>query len=88
MRWDLLTLKFQTNLEIGGSENRHIGDVAIAGTGQQAIARGAMTEAVAQLRKGLDLLSSVLDGVARHELELDITLGQALMAAKGLAALG
>jgi predicted ATPase len=47
-----------------------------------------MTEAVAQLRKGLDLLSSVLDGVARHELELDlqITLGQALMAAKGLAA--
>ena len=58
--------------------------------GQQAIARRAMTEAVAQLRKGLDLLSSVLDGVARHELELDlpITLAQALMAAKGLAALG
>jgi hypothetical protein len=48
-----------------------------------------MTEAVAQLRKGLDLLSSGLDRVARHELELDlqITLAQALMAANGLAAL-
>jgi predicted ATPase len=30
--------------------------------GQQAIARGAMAEAVAQLRKGLDLLSGAPDG--------------------------
>ena len=56
--------------------------------GQQSIARCAMTEAVAQLRKGLDLLSSIPDGAARQEqeLELQITLGHALMAAKGLAA--
>jgi predicted ATPase len=47
-----------------------------------------MTEAVAQLRKGLDLLSSIPDGTARqeHELDLQIALGHALMAAKGLAA--
>jgi class 3 adenylate cyclase/predicted ATPase len=56
--------------------------------GQQSISRSAMTEAVAQLRKGLDLLSGISDGTARQEQELDfqITLGQALMAAKGLAA--
>ena len=56
--------------------------------GQQSIARCAMTEAVAQLRKGLDLLSSIADETARREQELDlqITLGPALMAAKGLAA--
>ena len=56
--------------------------------GQQSISRCAMTEAVAQLRKGLDLLSSIPDGAARQEQELDlqITLGHALMAAKGLAA--
>jgi hypothetical protein len=47
-----------------------------------------MTEAMAQLRKGLDLLSGVPDGTARQEQELDlqIALGHALMAAKGLAA--
>jgi predicted ATPase len=56
--------------------------------GQQSIARCAMTEAVAQLRKGLDLLSSMPDGTGRQEQELDlqIALGQALMAAKGHAA--
>jgi hypothetical protein len=56
--------------------------------GQQSIARSAMIEAVAQLRKGLDLLPSIPDGTARQEQELDlqITLGPALMAAKGLAA--
>jgi predicted ATPase len=45
--------------------------------GRQAIARCAMTEAVAQLRKGLDLLSSAPDGAARQEQELNlqITLG-------------
>jgi hypothetical protein len=35
--------------------------------GQLAIARGAMTEAVAQLQKGLDLLSVVPDRAARRE---------------------
>jgi predicted ATPase len=56
--------------------------------GQQAIGRAAMTEAVAQLRKGLDLLSSVPDSTARQEQELDlqIALGNALIATKGYAA--
>ena len=56
--------------------------------GQQAIARWAMTEAVAQLRKGLNLLSGMPDDVARQEQELDlqIKLGHALSAAKGYAA--
>jgi hypothetical protein len=56
--------------------------------GQQAIARAAMTEAVAQLRKGLDLLSSVPNSTARQEQELDlqIALGNALIATKGYAA--
>jgi predicted ATPase len=56
--------------------------------GQQAIARGAMAEAVAQLRKGLDLLSGVPDGAARQEQELNlqITTGQALLATKGYSA--
>src|SRR5205085_163136 len=37
--------------------------------GQQSIARWAMTEGVAQLRKGLDVLSGVPDGAARQEQE-------------------
>src|ERR1700730_15234379 len=40
-------------------------------TGQQAVARGALTEAVAQLRKGLDLLSGVADSAASQERELN-----------------
>ena len=53
--------------------------------GQQAITRWAMTEAVALLRKGLDLLSGVPDGAARQDQELDlqIALGHALIATKG-----
>ena len=53
--------------------------------GQQALARSAMTEAVAQLQKGLDLLKSMPDNPARQQQELDlrITLGQALTATKG-----
>jgi class 3 adenylate cyclase/predicted ATPase len=56
--------------------------------GEQAITRGAMTESVTQLRKGLDLLSGVVDGAARQEQEfnLQITLGHALLAAKGYSA--
>jgi class 3 adenylate cyclase/predicted ATPase len=56
--------------------------------GQQAIARAAMREAVAQLRKGLDLVSDLTDSSAREEQELDlqIALGNALMATKGYAA--
>jgi predicted ATPase len=56
--------------------------------GRQAIARGAMIEAVAQVRKGLDLLPRVSDGGARweQELNLQITLGQALIVTKGYSA--
>jgi predicted ATPase len=56
--------------------------------GRQAIACGAMTEALAQLRKGLDLLSAMPDGVARQEreLELQIALGSALIATNGYGA--
>jgi tetratricopeptide (TPR) repeat protein len=57
--------------------------------GQQAIARGTMTEAVALLRKGLDILAGLPDAAVRQEQELDlqIALGHALDATKGLAAL-
>jgi class 3 adenylate cyclase/predicted ATPase len=56
--------------------------------GQQSIARWAITEAVAQLRKGLDLLSQLPIDTWRltQELELLITLGNALLATKGYAA--
>jgi predicted ATPase len=52
---------------------------------QQAIARWALTEAVAQLRKGLDLLFGVPDSAARQEQELDlqISLGHALLTTEG-----
>ena len=51
-------------------------------------ARSAMTEAVAQLRKGLDLLSSMPEDPCRtqQELDLQIALGQALIATNGYSA--
>jgi class 3 adenylate cyclase/predicted ATPase len=56
--------------------------------GEQEIACGAMTEAVAQLGKALDLLSSLPDNERRQHQELDLQLmfGRALMAAKGYGA--
>jgi class 3 adenylate cyclase/tetratricopeptide (TPR) repeat protein len=56
--------------------------------GQQAMARWAMTEAVAQLRRGLEFLSGIPDETLRNERELDlqIMLGQALVATKGYGA--
>ena len=56
--------------------------------GRQAIARWAMTEAAAQLRKGLGLLPGLPDGPARHERELNlqIDLGHALATIKGYSA--
>src|SRR5262245_24827602 len=56
--------------------------------GQQSLARSATTEAAAQLRKGLDALDGLPDGPGRQQLELDlqIELGYALMAAKGHSA--
>jgi class 3 adenylate cyclase/tetratricopeptide (TPR) repeat protein len=53
--------------------------------GQQALARSAMAEAVAQLRKGLDQLADVPDGPWRQQQELDLqtALGTALTATAG-----
>ena len=59
-----------------------------ARAGQRAVARSAMAEAIAQLRKGLELLTSLPDGASRQrqELELQIALGRALIATQGYAA--
>jgi predicted ATPase len=56
--------------------------------GRLARQRCAMTEAVAQLRNGLGLLSKVADAAVRQEQELNlqIALGNALMATKGWSA--
>ncbi len=56
--------------------------------GRQALARFAMTEAIAQLRKGLALISHLPDGAARQAQELELTsaLGHALTATKGFSA--
>ncbi|MGY3037703.1 putative ATPase/class 3 adenylate cyclase [Bradyrhizobium sp. USDA 4354] len=56
--------------------------------GQAEIARSATAEAITQLTKGLELISALPDDAARwrRELELQIALGVALMAAKGWAA--
>jgi class 3 adenylate cyclase/tetratricopeptide (TPR) repeat protein len=53
--------------------------------GQQALARSAMTEAAAQLRKGLDALDGLPDGPGcrQQELDLQLALGSALTATKG-----
>ena len=56
--------------------------------GQQAVARSAMTEAVAQLQRGLELLANMPEESrpVQHELDLQIALGRALMAANGYSA--
>ena len=53
--------------------------------GQKETDRSAMTEAFAQLRKGLDVLAGLPDGQWRQEQELDLqtALGWALTATKG-----
>jgi class 3 adenylate cyclase/predicted ATPase len=53
--------------------------------GQQAVARSAMAEAVAQLQKGLDLLPSQPDDARQQQQELDLrlALGPALIATRG-----
>jgi AAA ATPase domain/Adenylate and Guanylate cyclase catalytic domain len=57
-------------------------------SGKQAFARGAMAEAEAELRNGLDLLYSLPDSAARQEQELNlqITVGNTLLATRGYAA--
>jgi len=56
--------------------------------GQQALARSAMAEAVAQLTRGLAILEGLPGGRERErrELGLQLALGQASIAAKGFAA--
>jgi len=56
--------------------------------GQRAVARGSMAEAVAQLKKGLQLLPGIADATERHdqELGLQIALGQGQLATKGYTA--
>ncbi|MEH2556280.1 putative ATPase/class 3 adenylate cyclase [Bradyrhizobium algeriense] len=56
--------------------------------GQTEIARSATAEAITQLSKGLELIAALPDDAtrSRRELELQVALGVALMAAKGWAA--
>jgi predicted ATPase/class 3 adenylate cyclase len=56
--------------------------------GQAEIARSATAEAITHLTKGLELVAGLPEGVPQwqQELELQIALGVALMAAKGWAA--
>jgi predicted ATPase/predicted negative regulator of RcsB-dependent stress response len=56
--------------------------------GQRAIARSAAAEAVTQLTQGLELLQQLPDDPERRrwELDLQIALGSALIAARGYAA--
>ena len=56
--------------------------------GQQALGRSAMAEAVAQSRKGLEILATLPDGPSRQQQELDLqtALGSALTATSGWSA--
>jgi predicted ATPase len=56
--------------------------------GRQSLSRSAMSEAVAQVRKGLDLLAHLPEGQERLRQERDLqrVLGAALLASKGNAA--
>ncbi len=56
--------------------------------GEEATARSAMTEAVAQLQKGLDVLAGLPEGPShrRQELDLLIALRAAVAATKGFSA--
>jgi class 3 adenylate cyclase/predicted ATPase len=57
--------------------------------GERAVARSAMTEALAQLSKGLDLMKDLPESDWRQQQELGllIPMGQALIATKGFGAL-
>ncbi len=56
--------------------------------GEQALARSAMAEAVTHLTEGLSVLQDLAQGQdrQRHELRLQLALGQASIAGKGFAA--
>jgi class 3 adenylate cyclase/tetratricopeptide (TPR) repeat protein len=70
----------------GGLEEKAVGYWLKAG--RQSTARSATTEAVSQLRKGLSLLLSLPEDPCRiqQELDLQIALSQALIAASGYSA--
>jgi predicted ATPase/class 3 adenylate cyclase len=72
--------------EQAGLSRKAVGYLLTAG--RQALARSAMKEADALLRKGLDMLAALPDEPWRGQQELDllIALGSALAATKGLAA--
>jgi class 3 adenylate cyclase/predicted ATPase len=57
-------------------------------SGEQAVARSAMKEAVSQLQRGLELLANTPEESrpVQHELDLQIALGRALMATSGYSA--
>jgi len=73
----------------------HYGEAAIANkaitywhlAGKSSVAKSAVREAIAQLRRGLSLLEGLPENRERQQLELDIqvTLTAALMAGKGYA---
>jgi len=73
----------------------HYGEAAIADkaitywhlAGNSSVAKSAVREAIAQLRRGLSLLDGLPETRERQQLELDIqvTLTAALMAGKGYA---
>jgi predicted ATPase len=73
----------------------HFGEAAMADeaitywhrAGKMSVAKSAVTEAIAQLRRGLTLLERLPETRERQQLELDIqvTLTAALMAGKGFA---
>jgi class 3 adenylate cyclase len=73
----------------------HYGEAAVADkaiaywhlAGKSSVAKSAVREATAQLRRGLSLLDGLPETRERNQLELDIhvTLTQALMAGKGYA---
>jgi class 3 adenylate cyclase/tetratricopeptide (TPR) repeat protein len=57
--------------------------------GRRAVERSAYVEAIAHLRRGLEVLTALPETSARtqHELDLRLTLGPAFMALKGFGAL-
>ncbi|UPK38194.1 AAA family ATPase [Bradyrhizobium sp. 186] len=59
-----------------------------AAAGLRALARSANAEAIAQLSKGLELLASLPNGAEQHrqEVELQVALGEALIARHGYSA--
>ena len=73
-----------------GGARRAGGRLLAAGRASRPLARSAMAEAVAHLSQGLELLAGVPDGAERRrrELDLQLALGAALIAAQGLRGAG